>query len=247
MMWRINKQLKNSTYYAHVAEMGTIGEHHRQETQPEDDEPKASGTTKDVIYAQRHNPSVVSAGDITGHCDWQTFLAQSSKTIYADIFITRCMYLSDKWEMPSKCWQARLLPKRCVVKVKAGRGQPDEIVMVVGLMANKVVIGWKLETVNIPKSKFKIFLVGGRRVLNTVPCWFTVIGVTQLEIIPTTVISPLNYFLVMKKKLPDRIGVVLMQHGLPLHVHLAAARAAFYDLQLPQLTILVHENRIPND
>ena len=138
-----NKQLKISTYYARVAAMDTIGEHHRQEIQPEDDEPKASGTTKDVFYAQRHHPSLVSAGDITGHCDWQTFSAQSSKTIDADIFITRCMYLSDRWEMSSKCWQASLLPKRCVVKVKAGRGQPDEIVMVVGLMAIKVLIGWK--------------------------------------------------------------------------------------------------------
>ena len=56
------------------------------------------------------------------------------------------MYLSGKWEMSSKCWQARLLPKRCVVKVKVVRGQQDEIVMVVGLLANKVVIGWKIET-----------------------------------------------------------------------------------------------------
>ena len=51
----------------------------------------------------------------------------------------------------------------------------------------------------------------------------------------------------MKKKLPDRLGVVLMQHGLSLRVHLAAARAAFYDLQLPELRILVNENRIASD
>ena len=76
---------------------------------------------------------------------------------------------------------------------------------------------------------------------------FTVIDVADMEIIPTYVISPLNYFLVMKKKLPEIIGFVLMQHGLPVHVHLAAARAAFYDLQLPQLKILVNENRIPSD
>ena len=242
-----NKHLKISSYYAQISEAGVIGEHGRQEIKAKDDEPKAEGNTKHFFHSDQHEPSIPNAEEITGHCDWQTFSAQSARTIYADQFIIRSMYLSPKWEMASKCWQARLVPRRSVVKLKSRRGEEDVYLMVLGVLALKVVLGWKLEVISIPRSKFKIFLIGAGRVANHTPTAFTVIDLADISIIPSTVISPLNYFLIMKRQCPDRIGVVLMQHGLPEHVHLAAARAAFYDLQLPQMKTLVSEYRVPSE
>ena len=121
-----------------------------------------------------------------------------------------------------------------------------KFVLVLGSVENKIVLGWLVESVHIGRTNHRAFLIGGGKVKNVKPFIFTLFNIDDVDVIPTTPVSPLHYFLALKRKLPEnmRIGVVLLQFGHPVPVLLAAARSAFYNLDLPQCKILNSEHKI---
>ena len=250
----LNMSTSISSYYADFHAMQKIELHNRRDIEPRDDEPLYKGTSQDIFYCKKHEPSLKNArSTIPGHegqptitttNTWPTFSPQSSKSIPADLFLLRDLMKTNRWDIANKTWQAMLLQPRSVVRLKGGPFQGElanTYHVVVGILAFKIVVLWQVMPEDIPKSKLKVFRLGAGDVANVRPTLMTCMDLDEFEVVPSTPVRPLHYWLARKKKIPIRLGVVLRQHGPHVPVLLHEARNAFWDLDLPQLKKLVAE------
>ena len=106
------------------------------------------------------------------------------------------------------------------------------VFIVLGSLASKVLLVWRVESVDVPATNHQVFLLGGGRVFNDSPTALVVTDLTDFNIVPASPISPIHYLLALKRKLPARMGVVLLQHAAAVPVLLYAAQNAFFSLGL---------------
>ena len=113
--------------------------------------------------------------------------------------------------------------------------------LVLGPLASKVLVCWKLEPTPIKKSDFFIFFVGGD-VKNTEPSFLVVNDVEDFCVFPSSPAAPFQIYLENDKTIPKQgFGIALVQHGFSEPALLYAAKNAFFDLTLATLKLLVTE------
>ena len=225
------------SHYASMHEMEVISKHKREEVKVHPLEKPAAGTAKKTFSTKDHTCSLPDYRQITNKATWPTFSPQSSKRVYADLWLTRYIDEHDLWQVASKSWQAELLRPRTIIM----RVSDQEYFLVLGALANLVVMAWKVDHINITSTNNLAFLIGAGKVINYEVVLLPAIDLEKYLIVPTQPVCPLHYYLACKKKLSNTIGVVLLQYKKPIPVMLHMAENAFFDIGLPQLKIICQE------
>ena len=164
-----------------------------------------------MFVSKHHSPTLTNAMDITKTATWPTYSAQSSKKTYADIVLLRYLKANDCFASASKCWQCELFQANCVIYQTA----TNTYCLVLGQLCFQVLVCWRIEDVRVNGTNYMAFILGGDVVVNCEPALQCIIDVKQYAVVPTQAISPLNYWIAAKKKVPSRIGVVLLQYAKP--------------------------------
>ena len=237
----LNKTRTCSAYYGAMSQMGTIALHKRKEISIDEDTPVAKGKPAEIFHCEKHKPSLPNAGDITGRSSWQTFSPQSSKIIQADMWVLGHCNETHLWALAEKCDQCDFFQRRTIIQKKA---EPSCFYIVLGSLVSRLLLVWMVEAVSIPKTNYNVFLVGTDAVDNKDPRAFIVLNIEEFVVIPAAPVAPAHYFLALKRSLPEKMGVVLLQHGKTEPVLLHAANNAFFDLGLPRLKALCKEYSI---
>ena len=228
----LNKTRSMMSYYCAMAQKNTIALHQRKEIFVHHDEPKADGTPQDIFSSKKWTPSLPNSHVITNRATWPTYSPQSSRTIQSDMIVLEHCYDHDAWALADMCGQCLYFQKRSVIH-RVGDGM---FFMVCGVIASKVLVVWQLEALDLNKStNHKVFLFSSERVRNTFPTFLVILDLDYYQVVPTSAIAPIHYLLALKRVLPQRMGVVLLQHGKFLPVMLYAAQHAFFNMDLPQL------------
>ena len=234
---QLNNTRTIQSYYTAMAKSDTIGLHKRQEIREAEDEPLASDKPSQTFYCKHHQPSVPDTEAITGKATWSTFSPQSSKTIQADLMLLDYISANKAWASADKCNQCEFFQRRSIILRKAD----NQFFVVAGALAKKILVVWKVESVVVPRTNHKAFLIGTDTVDNTSPSHLVVLKIEDFLIVPAAPVCPQNYFLALKKEFPRKLGVVLLQHGKPMPVLQYAAQQAFWDIGLPRLKALCKE------
>ena len=228
-------------YYAAMPSMGIISAHKRDELDITEEEPAENVTARSVFTSKTHNCTLDDAHEICNKATWPTLSPSTSKSLATNMALLRHANDADAWTTVNKCWQCERLQLRTVIF----HIPTKKYFIVLGPLCYQVALVWAVGDVAVGKTNHRAFLLGNGKVLNSRPTMLPILDIEEYEIVPSTPVCPLHYFLALNKRFPKhRMGVVLLQHDDSCAVLLYAARNAFFTMQLPQLKIIVNEHDI---
>ena len=231
-----------SSPYAASTRMGTIALHNRTEFEPRADQKQAFGSGKDIFTSKKHQPSLVNYTKIVERTDWPTFSPQSSKKIYADLVVLRHLTFTDDWDNASRCWHAELFRPLTVIRYSVEQTHEPHFgyYVVLGCLCHMVVMAWRVQPIDVNQTNHQVFLLAGCN-MNHHPSMLVPINLAEFEVIPANPVSPIHYWVACNKKVPTKLGVVLLQYAAPRSVLYHCAMNCFFSLGLPQLKTIASE------
>lgn len=116
---------------------------------------------------------------------WDTFSSMSLRSVSADIFLLAECRSTGCWDRCEEAWHASLIPKHSIVLSR--RRQKEVKVYFVLASVGSAILVWPVE--RIAGEMCRLSTAGAS------PEWVTVLSVSELQVLPYVVVSPLSCFL----------------------------------------------------
>ena len=242
-----NQYLSVTSYHAFMTNMKTIELHKRDEPQPDKNTPLAKIDPKEAFYLKKHTPADIDSDRITARACWPTFTPQSSKRIYADLALFRHCDKTDSWDNISRAWQTTLFCKGMLIYKKSVM----KYAVVLGDVQSTMLLVWEVSRVQLGKTNNACYVLardkGSIDHLNKAHIIWDALELQDYVVVPAVPVSPIHFWVAMKKKASQQLGIVMLQTGAPTTVMKYAAQHCFHQLDLGPCNTICAEHGVSVD
>ena len=124
------------------------------------------------------------------------------------------------------------------------RPDSDKVFLCLGAVGGVMVLAWEIEQVTFPDNGITTFVVGGNNVVNEKVIWLPTLTFDDYLSIPVKAISPVHYYIILKRNIDSTLGVVYLKTGDYESIIETGARACFWDLNMKSLKILADDRGV---
>ena len=172
------------------------------------------------------------------------FLFTISRRIYADLALLRHCDFNDQWQNIARCWQCVLFARGEVIHHKISKAY----YIVLGDIQATMLLVWMLLRVPLGATNHAYYVIargcGGGEDFNAKHILLDALNLADFQVVPCVTVSPVHFWLALKKKAARHMGIVLLQNGPLENVMKYAARQCFHKLSLEQVKNICAEERI---
>ena len=148
----------------------------------------------------------VDLNGIHNRATWPCYTPQTCQTLPAQLHLLRELHKNDRFEAAAEVWKSMLVKGGTVVRDRESK----EVFMCLGDVGAVAQLTWPLEHVDVKKTE--VYILSDKPQKDAC-AFYHVYDLAQVEVIPTSIVSVLHFFLLNGRKLHPRQGIAWKRVG----------------------------------